>query len=144
MLKILRNCSRLKYSQESLIIMENQCFFKGMNIEKTATMLHFRWNEIFLNIDFYGLDTKKTLSFDRKGIKKEAMNEVRKIINSAIDFYLAEIEEILLMEKGNRNDRENEWIYTYWCLASLKKKIILKLSINISFSETPRYPHNPR
>lgn len=50
------------------------------------------------------------------------MDGAWKIINSAIDFYLAEIEEPLLMEKENRNDRENDQIYVYWCMFPLKRK----------------------
>ena len=118
--------------------MGNHCFFKGMKIENTAVALRFKWNEIFLNVDFYGLDAKETLSIDRKGIKKEAMDGVWEIINSAIDFYLAEIEEPLLMEKENRNDRENDQIYVYWCMLPLKKKIKLLEKYGKTFQKVER------
>lgn len=116
----------------------SRCFFKGMKIENTAAALRFKWNEIFLNVDFYGLDAKETLSIDRKGIKKEAMDGVWEIINSAIDFYLAEIEEPLLMEKENRNDRENDQIYVYWCMLPLKKKIKLLEKYGKTFQKVER------
>lgn len=118
--------------------MGNHCFFKGMNVEKTAALLYFERNGIFLSIDFYGLDAKETLSIDRKGIKKEAMDGVWEIINSAIDFYLAEIEEPLLMEKENRNDRENDQIYVYWCMLPLKKKIKLLEKYGKTFQKVER------
>lgn len=118
--------------------MGNHCFFKGMSIEKTAALLYFERNGIFLSIDFYGLDTKETLSLDRKEIKKEAMNEVWKIIDSAIDFYLVEIEETLLMEEENQNNQEDDRLYIYWCLVPLKKKIKLIEKYENTFQKVKR------
>ena len=77
---------------------------------------------------FYGLDTKKTLSLDRKKVKKEALKQIQGIIDSAIDFYLEVLEEALFVNKEERTEKEYNQIYTYWCMCSLKmkKELLLK------------------
>lgn len=112
----------------------SQYFFKGIEIEDSSV---FKREGVLVNADFYGLDTKKTLAFNRKTIKDEASAKIWKIVDSAIAFYLGEIEEVLLAEKKNRNEEEYEQIYTYWCLAPLKKKIELLEKYDNIFQEVP-------
>lgn len=98
----------------------NNCFyFKGMEMKGNSRP---GWNGIWLEADFYGLDTKKTLALDRKRIRKEALPEIYEIINSTVRFYLDEVESVILAEKDDRTDKENYQIYTYWCMVSLKRK----------------------
>jgi hypothetical protein len=72
--------------------------------------------------DFYGLDTKKTLALDRRRIRNDALREIDEILESAVQFYLDEVENMLFAEKDGREEKENNQIYTYWCMVPLKKK----------------------
>ena len=96
-----------------------RCFFKGMEIENLYLR---RPKGISYIVDFYGLDTKKTLALDRKRIRKEAMDEINSIIDSAIEFFKNIIEEKLFKNQENHAGGYNE-IYTYWCIVPLEKKI---------------------
>ena len=49
------------------------------------------------------MDTKKTLTLDRKRIRDEEHENIEKIIKDLIDFFLSEIEERLLEERENRS-----------------------------------------
>ena len=95
-------------------------FFKGMEIKNSSMHLN---KGIWYKIDFYGLNTKKTLSLDRKEIRKEEIRNVDEILQSAIQFYLEEIEAILLKDKQSMVKEEYQYIYTYWCIMPLRKKM---------------------
>ena len=95
-------------------------FFKGMEIESSGIV---QQTGIMCAVDFYGLDTKEVLAFDRKRIRTEAMRQIRKIIKEATEFYLSKIETLMFKCKNNRDEYEKGQIYTYWCIVSLKKKI---------------------
>lgn len=95
-------------------------FFKGMEIESSGIV---QQTGIMCAVDFYGLDTKEVLAFDRKRIRTEAMRQIRKIIKEATEFYLSKIEILMFKCKNNRDEYEKGQIYTYWCIVSLKKKI---------------------
>lgn len=110
----------------------NQHFFKGMGLDRKSI---FSIKGIWYDADFYGLDTKKTLALDRKKLKKEASDKIQKILDSAVQFYLEEIGKELFVEKENRTEEEYNQIYTYWCLAPLKKKIKLLNDYANIFSE---------
>lgn len=113
-------------------------FFKGIEIYGNRA-LNFNWNGISIRGDFYGLDTKKTLAFDRKTVKKEATKQLYIIIKSAIDFYLSEIEDALLREKEKiKEEKEQKIIYTYWCLLSLKNKNKVLQTYNKTFEKVNR------
>lgn len=115
-----KTCTRINFGlQEGYQPYNNQYFFKGMGIDSQSI---FSKKGIGYEADFYGLDTKKTLALDRKKIKKEAINEIQNILDSAVQFYLEKIEENLFSKKENRTEQEHNQIYTYWCLAPLKKK----------------------
>lgn len=102
----------------------NRYYFKGM---ETDCRPRFGTKGLRYEADFYGLDTKKTLSLDRKKIKKEALKPIQKILDSAIQFYLEVMEEKLFADKEERTEKEYNQIYTYWCMCSLKvKKQLLK------------------
>lgn len=88
-----------------------------------------------MDIDFYGLDAKETLTLNRKQIKKEARNKISEISDLAVQFYFTEIEESLLMEKEGRNDEEINQIYTYWCTFSLPKKLELLSTYKNTFEK---------
>lgn len=112
-------CTKMKiYLQDRYRNYTNNYYFKGMKIDN----IYFRIDGVWFEVDFYGLDTRKTLSLDRKRIKKEALKQIRKIIDSAIDFYLETIEETLFANKTERTEIEYNKIYTYWCMCSLKMK----------------------
>ena len=98
-------------------------FFKGMEIYGNGA-LNLNWRGILINGDFYGLDTKKTLDFDRKTVKKGAAKQLYIIINSAVNFYLSEIESSLLLEKEKTKEEKTQ-IYIHWRLLPLKRKIEL-------------------
>lgn len=98
-------------------------FFKGMEVKED----HFISKGIWYVVDFYGLDTKKTLTLDRKKIRKEADENVQGILCDAMRFYLDEVEQTLFANKKIRSQEERGQIYTYWCIAPLdKKKDLLK------------------
>lgn len=93
-------------------------YFKGMKTSKIPLGI----DGVCHKVDFYGLDTRKTLSLDRKRIKKEALEQIQEILDSAIDFYLETIEETLFANNVERTEIEYNKIYTYWCMRSLKMK----------------------
>lgn len=102
----------------------NRYSFKGM---ETDCRPRFGTKGLRYEVDFYGLDTKKTLSLDRKKIKEEALKPIQEILDSAIQFYLEVMEEKLFADKEERTEKEYNQIYTYWCMCSLKvKKQLLK------------------
>lgn len=104
-------------------------YFKGMEM-KSDSRLNLKG--IRLEADFYGLDTRKTLALDRKRIRKDALKEIDETLKSAVQFYLDEVEKTLFAEKVGRGDKENNQIYTYWCMVPLKKKKeLLERYVNI-------------
>lgn len=107
---------RLKEEYQSY---NNRYFFKGMEIKNDSSL---NIKGIWFYVDFYGLDTKKTLTLDRKRIREEALKDIREIIVSAVEIYLDEIEKTLFVKKERREAAEYNQIYTYWCMVSLKKK----------------------
>lgn len=112
-------CTKMKiYLQEAYRQYNNRHYFKGMETDKVRLETKGIWYEV----DFYGLDTKKTLSLDRKRIKKEALKQIQEILDSAIHFYLEVVEETLFAKKEERTEKEYNQIYTYWCICSVKKK----------------------
>ena len=115
----------------------NRYFFRGIPLE-SATFC-FRRNEFILDVDFYGLDTKKTLTLDRKRIREEEVENVWNIVESAIDFYLNEMEKKLFLEKRNRKNWEYDQIYNYWSLASLEKKKELLKKYENTFENIKKY-----
>ena len=113
-------CTKMKiYLQEVYQQYNNRHYFKGMEMDN-QTRLDIKG--IWYEVDFYGLNTKDTLSLDRKKIKKEAIKQIQKILDSAIQYYLEVIEEALFVEKEERTEKEYNQIYTYWCMCSLNKK----------------------
>lgn len=115
----LESCTAVSIQlQDEYEICKNHFFFKGMEVKSD---LAFYVRGLIIIVDFYGLDTKKTLALDRKRIQKDSEEKVREIINSSVDFYLNEIEKVLF-DKKTKIDRENNRIYTYWCAVPLKKK----------------------
>lgn len=113
-------------------IEESSYFFKGMKLE---SHIFLEPPGVIMDIDFYGLDAKKTLTLNRKQIKKEARNKISEISDLAVQFYFTEIEESLLMEKEGRNDEEINQIYTYWCTFSLPKKLELLSTYKNTFEK---------
>lgn len=114
-------CTKIKiHLQEVYQQYNNRHYFKGMEMDDNKS--RFGIKGIWYEVDFYGLNTKETLSLDRKKIKKEAVKQIQKILNSAIDYYLEVIEETLFAEKDARTENEYNKIYTYWCICSLEKK----------------------
>lgn len=108
--------------RESYQQYNSRCYFKGM---ETDNQPRLKFKGILCEVDFYGLDTRRTLSLDRKKIKKEASQEIQEIINSAIEFYIRKIEETILTPKKHYKENECNQIYTYWCMCPFKKKIEL-------------------
>lgn len=100
----------------------NRFYFKGMEIQNNFRMQR---KGLWLDVDFYGLDTKKTLTLDRKRIKQEALNEINDILKSALDFFMDNIEKTLMENKKERSEAEYNQIYVYWCMVSLEKKLEL-------------------
>lgn len=113
-------------------IEKSSYFFKGMKLE---SHIFFEPPGVIMDIDFYGLDAKETLTLNRKQIKKEARNKISEISDLAVQFYFTEIEESLLMEKEGRNDEEINQIYTYWCTFSLPKKLELLSTYKNTFEK---------
>ena len=100
----------------------NRYFFKGMEMRDDSNL---NVKGIWFEVDFYGLDTKKTLALDRKRIRKEALGEIDEILDAAIQFYLKSIENVLFEERDGREEREYNQLYTYWCMVPLRKKMDL-------------------
>lgn len=62
-----RTCTKMKiYLQDTYKNYINNYYFKGMKIDN----IYLGIDGIWFEVDFYGLDTRKTLSLDRKRIKK--------------------------------------------------------------------------
>lgn len=108
--------------RESYEFYRHNIYFKGMELKDDSRF--FRKGIGFV-VDFYGLDTKKTLTLDRKKIRKEAVHDVKEILTSATQFYLENVESVLLSEIENGTPETLNRIYTYWCISSLEKKIYL-------------------
>ncbi len=118
-----KTCTRIRIRlKDKYQMYNNRYFFKGMEMKNDS---RFNIQGIWFDADFYGLDTKKTLALDRKRIRKEALDEIREILDAAILFYLDEVEKTLFEERGDREEAEYNQIYTYWCMVPLKKKIEL-------------------
>lgn len=117
-------------------IEKSHYFFKGVKLD---SHIFFGPLGVTIDIDFYGLDAKKTLTLNRKEIKKEARNKISEISDSAVKFYFTEIEESLLTEKECRNDEENNQIYTYWCTLSLSKKLELLNTYKSTFEKVNKF-----
>lgn len=115
---------------------EAEIFFRGIKLD--GDIFAYRKSGIIYSIDFYGLDTKKTLTLDRKRIRDEEHENIEKIIKDLIDFFLSEIEERLLEERENRSEDEYDQIYTYWCIVPLEKKIKLLEKYKTTFSKVNR------
>ena len=118
-------CTKMEiHLRESYENYTNRYYFKGM---ETDCRTRFEVKGLRYEVDFYGLDTKKTLSLDRKKIKKEALKQIQEILDSALQFYLKVMEEKLFADKEKRTEKEYNQIYTYWCMCSLRvKKQLLK------------------
>ncbi|MCI5934124.1 MAG: ATP-binding protein [Lachnospiraceae bacterium] len=108
--------------RESYEFYGHNIYFKGMELKSDS---RFFENGIRYIVDFYGLDTKKTLTLDRKKIRKEAVSDIKEILTSATQFYLDNVESVLSSKIQNGTDEELNQIYTYWCIASLENKIKL-------------------
>lgn len=66
----IRTCTRVQIRlREEYKVFVNRCFFKGMEIKNVS---HLNVKGMRLEVDFYGLDTKKTLALDRARVRKEA------------------------------------------------------------------------
>lgn len=124
-------CTRMQIKlQEKYEPCNNRCFFKGMEMKNGV---YSPEKGIWYKVDFYGLDTKKTLTLDRKRIRKEAIKEINEIVDSAIKFFLNIVEKNLLKQSGKREKVEYNQIYTYWCIASLEDKVRLLKGYNEVF-----------
>lgn len=108
--------------RESYELHRQNIYFKGMELKNDS---RFSGKGIGSVVDFYGLDTKKTLTLDRKKIRNEAVHDVKEILTSATQFYLENIESVLSLEIENGTPETLNRIYTYWCISSLEKKIYL-------------------
>ena len=114
-----KTCTKARISLDKEERKRSEYFFKGMKIQEEGWR-HPR--ELIIDVDFCGMDTKHTLTLDRKRIKKEARVEVNQILFSAVQFYLNEIEESLLSGSKTRNKEDYDRIYLYWRMVSLKRK----------------------
>lgn len=127
-----QTCTRVNISLDTENrINRGHYFFRG--IELDASAFPYRKNGIVLNVDFYGLDTKQTLTLDRRRIRDEVEEKVWNIIESAIEFYLVEIEKTLFSNEEKKEKSEYKQIYIYWCNVSLKRKIKLLKQYNDIF-----------
>ena len=92
---------------------------------------------IIINANFCGLDAKDILTIDRMSIKSEAVEKVNAILDTAKQLYFSEIEQELFIEDKIRDDKEkhDSIIYTYWCAASLERKLELLKKYNDIFRE---------
>lgn len=128
-------CTKMKiHLREAYQQYNNRHYFKGMEMDND-TRLEIKG--IWYEVDFYGLDTKKTLSLDRKKVKKEALKQIQKILDSAIQFYIEAMEDVLFAKKEKRTEIEYDQIYTYWCMCSLKMKIELLSKYKEIFESIP-------
>lgn len=130
-------CTKMKIHLREVYQQYNNChYFKGMEMDNN---IRFGIKGIWYEVDFYGLNTKETLSLDRKKIKKEAIKQIKKILDSAVKFYLKIMEEKLFAPKNDRTEKEHNQIYTYWCMSSLNKKKELLSKYNVIFDNiTPK------
>lgn len=85
-LKGSRNTKMKIHLQEAYQQCNNRHYFKGMQMDNIT---HLAIKGIWYEADFYGLDTKKTLSLDRKKVKKEALKQIQGIIDSARNRFLS-------------------------------------------------------
>lgn len=116
-------CTRIRIRiQEKYQLYNNRYFFKGMEIKPDFS---FNIKGVQFNVDFYGLDTKRTLALDRKRVRKEALETLYNIVNSSTKFFLDMIEEKLFENKQTREESEYNKLYTYWCIVLLEKKLAL-------------------
>lgn len=103
-------------------------YFKGIELRNTHI---YNANGCSYTADFYGLDTKKYITLDRKNIKKEYTREIAQIIHNAYHFFLNKIWQKLQNASPEANLFSNQskenllMAYSYWCQSSLEQKEIL-------------------
>ena len=107
---------------EELLCSQIYYYFKGMHVTMAE---HYNQKGIAIEVDFYGMDTKHALTIDRERIKDEVAEDVKEILNSAIQFYCREIQTELFIKDNERGKADYNKIYIYWCIMPLKKKIDL-------------------
>lgn len=116
------NSSMSIYLRERYERYNNQLYFKGMQLKNAPYMVS---KGIWYAMDLYGLDTKKTLTLDRKNLRKGQMKIVDEILDDAVQFYFSIIKEAVFSSKTEKSDKECGQIYTFWCIASLEDKMDL-------------------
>lgn len=110
--------------EESKEFLYSKYYFKGMKIDNN---FYINVPYILMHVDFYGLDTKSTLSLDRRTIKKDAIHKINEILKESILFYQDMVEKKIFEDKLNENVKYHRiLIYNFWCGISLsnKKKMI--------------------
>lgn len=122
------------YTEMKLALQEKYIYdgvnysFRGIRLNSRSNIAlknTFDQSGIRANVNLCGLDAKDTLTIDRMSIKKEAVEKIQEILESAKQFYFDEIEHKLFTKNKNRNENEYNRIYTYWYAVSLKKKLEL-------------------
>ena len=118
--------------QEGYLFNRYACSFKGIQV---SGCLRNRVGQSGITIyaDFCGLETKQTLTIDRKQIKKEAELKIDKILQDAIQIYLCEIEKELMKEDRDKEQVDYNKIYMYWSAVPFKKKLELLGKYKIMF-----------
>lgn len=116
------NSSMSIYLRERYERYNNELYFKGMQLKNAPYMVS---KGIWYAMDLYGLDTKKTLTLDRKNLRKGQMKIVDEILDDAVQFYFSIIKEAVFSSKTEKSDKEYGQIYTFWCIASLEDKMDL-------------------
>ena len=133
-------CTEMELSlQEWYLPCRGAYSFRGIRLDSSLRGKEdqFERSAIIINANFCGLDAKDILTIDRMSIKSEAVEKVNAILDTAKQLYFSEIEQELFIEDKIRDDKEkhDSIIYTYWCAASLERKLELLKKYNDIFRE---------
>ena len=86
-----------------------ETFFKGVEIKEDIGQV----DGLDIQIDIYGMDTKESISLDRKKLKGNVRNKIIKLVEKVINFYTKKLKEMI--DKGTEKI-EGIDVYTVYCL----------------------------
>lgn len=119
----------------------NKLSFKGIELDNFTIIYNVRG--CYYTVDFYGLDTKKYITLDRKKIKKEYIEEIEEIIAAAHQFFIDTIWKNLQKNTAtdkffsNNHAKNQMYAYSYWCQLSPERK---DLFVNDFSANNPYFP----
>ncbi|HIS60638.1 MAG TPA: ATP-binding protein [Candidatus Scybalomonas excrementigallinarum] len=90
-----------------------EIFFKGVKLKNDIGIIT---DGLDIRVDIYGMDTKESISLDRKKLKNNAKNDVIKLVDNSINFYAKKLIEMI--GKGAERIGGNNIYTVYYLLES--------------------------